>query len=172
VTQVRYAKGLDSLMVEAEVLSPHPRNPNNGDTEEIVASILSVGCYRPIYANLDTGRIVGGHHVYEALLSLGETRVPVVWGTYSAEDEMRVLVADNGIARRARMDPALELELLTELHGTDRGLVGVGSDEYDLARLKAELEDPFHPGVYTAPEEGTEDYGHTCTQCGGICHGT
>ena len=168
---IRVHEDLLGEMVAVDQVRPHPRNANNGDVEEIVASMQIVGCYRPVYVSRRSNLIVGGHHVFEALVSQGFTQVPVKWvDCRSEEEEVRVLAADNGIARRARMDPGLEMEMLTYLEATEFGLAGTGSDEYDLARLKADLEDPFHATGFGG-EQGEMDFGHTCSECGGVCHG-
>lgn len=160
-------------MVDAGSIRPHPMNANNGDVDEIRASMHIVGCYRPVYVSALSGLIVGGHHVYESLLAEGHTRVPVkMVDCKTPEEELRVLAADNGIARRARMDPGLEIELLTALEATEFGLVGTGSDGYDLARLRSELDDPFHPGAGGGIEEEETYVGsHACTSCGQVCNG-
>lgn len=142
---IRFAEQLEGLMVEATAVRPHPRNPNNGDVEEILASMERIGCYRPIYASVDTGYITGGHHVYAALLEAGFDRVPVVWQTYTEEEELVALAADNQIAKKAVMDPGLELALVEAIHGTGMGLAGSGYEEIDLGRLREDVGDPFTP---------------------------
>lgn len=164
---IRVHPDLEDCMTSIESVTPHPENANNGDVDEIVASMRIVGCYRPVYASALTGRIVGGHHVFEALLSEGHTRVPVKWvDCRTEEEELRVLAADNGIARRARMDPGLELELLLKLEATEFGLVGTGSDEYDIRRLRDDLEDPYTPTGMGIPPEENPVVQTTCPQCG------
>lgn len=171
---IRIHPDLEADMVDVKNIRPHPMNANNGDVDEIRASMQIVGCYRPVYVSALSGHIVGGHHVYEALLAEGHQRVPVkMVDCKTPEEELRVLAADNGIARRARMDPGLEIELLTALEATEFGLTGTGSDEYDLARLRAELDDPFHPGAGATITDDEDTYvaSHTCTSCGEVCNG-
>lgn len=152
-------------MASATAVTPHPANANNGDVEEIVASMQIVGCYRPIYASARSGHIVGGHHVYEALLSQGHQRVPVKWvDCQSDEDELRVLAADNAIAKRSRMDPGLELDMLEALHGTELGLVGTGYEVEDLTFLRGDVNDPFVPGGFGIEDEPV-GIQHTCPKC-------
>lgn len=133
---IRFHPGLEDLMVPSQSISPHPDNPNNGDTDEIVASILRVGCYRPIIANRTTGYILAGHHLYAALLELGALMVPVVWADTDDEAEVRILLGDNKIARLARVDDALELDLLERLAKTDTGLSATGYRDVELERLR------------------------------------
>jgi ParB-like chromosome segregation protein Spo0J len=161
---IRFGGDLDDLMVDVSKLRPHPANPNNGDVDEIRASLRAIGCYRPIYASTSTGHIVGGHHLYEALLSEGHQRVPVLWRDYTPEEELRALAADNAIARRARMDPGLELDLLEALHGTETGLVGTGYEDEDLTFLRGDVHDPFVPGGFGIEDEPV-GIQHTCPNC-------
>lgn len=142
---IRFAEQLESLMVDAALVRPHPLNPNNGDVGEILASMERIGCYRPIYASEETGHITGGHHVYAALLEAGFDKVPVVWQRYTPEEELVALAADNQIAKRAMMDPGLELALVEAIHGSGLGLAGSGYEEIDLSRLREEIGDPFTP---------------------------
>jgi ParB-like chromosome segregation protein Spo0J len=142
---IRVAEQLQGLMEPVENLRPHPANPNNGDVDEILASLHRIGCYRPIYASVSTGHITGGHHLYAALVEAGFEQVPVVWQEYTPDEELAALAADNQIARRAVMDPGLELALVEAIHRSEAGLAGTGYEEYDLSRLREDVGDPFVP---------------------------
>lgn len=155
---IRYHKALEPLMVPADAVTPDPRNPNNGETDEIMASIQINGCYRPIYAARETGHIVAGHHLYAALLELGADDIPVLWLDGNDEQALRILLGDNQIARLARMDDALLLGLLRDLQDTDLGLLGTGYTDENIDRL---LRD--HPAEYEPPPEPEP---LTCPHCG------
>lgn len=127
---IRFPAAVRELMAPADLVRPHPKNANNGDVEEIVKSLHINGCYRPIYYSTATGYIIGGHHLYEALLSEGFTQIPLLpYENLTPVEELRILAVDNYIARKARMDPGLELEMLKELRETEMGLEGSGVDE-------------------------------------------
>ena len=72
---IRYAPALHDLLRPADEIKPHPRNPNNGDTDALIASILQNGVYRPIFVSAASAHILAGHHLYAALLELGEELV-------------------------------------------------------------------------------------------------
>jgi hypothetical protein len=153
-------------MIPKNSIFPDPTNANNGDVDEIIASILSNGCYRPIYATED-GKIVAGHHLYAALLELGALMVPVIYVDGDNADGRRIMVADNRIAALAKQDDALLLQLLEMIAAEDRGLPGSGYDERYLIALREKvLSDSTQPLEYDT--RGSEDLVHTitCPACG------
>lgn len=136
---IRFPAAVRALMAPADTVTPHPSNANNGDVDEIVQSLHINGCYRPIYYSTVTGHIIGGHHLYEALLSEGYDQIPLLpYENLTPEDELRILAADNYIARKARMDPGLEIEMLKKLRETETGLAGTGVDEEYLRDIVGE----------------------------------
>jgi ParB-like chromosome segregation protein Spo0J len=163
---IRFHPALADLMVPAQSLFPNPENANNGDVDEIVASILTNGCYRPVYATGD-GEIVAGHHLYAALLELGAVMVPVMYVEADESGARRIMLADNRIAALAKTDDALLLQLLQMVSHEDKGLTGTGFDERYLAALRDKV-----MADVTAPLEydlrGSEDLVHTitCPACG------
>ena len=136
---IRFPDAVKALMAPADTVTPHPENANSGDVDEIVQSLHINGCYRPIYYSTATGHIIGGHHLYEALLSEGYDQIPLLpYENLTPEDELRILAADNRIARLARMDVGLELAMLKKLKDSDTGLAGTGYDEEYLRDLSGE----------------------------------
>jgi hypothetical protein len=153
-------------MVPKNSIFPDPTNANNGDVDEIIASILSNGVYRPVYATAD-GKIVAGHHLYAALLELGALMVPVIYVDGDTSDGRRIMLADNRIAALAKTDDALLLQLLEMVAAEDRGLPGSGYDERYLAELREKVtRDVNTPLQYDL--RGGEDLIHTitCPECG------
>jgi ParB-like chromosome segregation protein Spo0J len=149
---LRFHKGLVDLMVPIANLRPTEDNPNNGDVDEVVASMLRWGVYAPIIANEADGRIIAGHTRYAALMELGAKMAPVVWAQPATDMEhLGMLMGDNRIARLARMDEARELEAMRQLAESDKGLVGSGYDDRDIDRLAARLlkneMDPIEVGL-------------------------
>lgn len=137
---VRYTPALQGMFVDAESITQHPRNPKNGDTEEIVRSLHANGCYRPIYASRTSRNIVAGHHLYLSLLTLGENNVPVQWiDDLTPDDELRIVLADNKVAELGRMDDGLVVDILNDI-----GVDGTGYSYEELEDMKAELATGFN----------------------------
>jgi ParB-like chromosome segregation protein Spo0J len=159
---LRFHAALADLMVPAATITPDPRNANNGDIDEIVASLLVNGCYRPVYASQETGTIIAGHHLYAALLELGAQMIPVMWLDGDDEAGVRIMLADNRIAALARMDEALLLDLLRAIDTTPTGLTGTGYDDRYLQDLTERI---LNEG---GPQVPDEDLTHqiTCPNCG------
>ena len=156
---VRYTPALTNF-VPAESITQHPRNPRNGDTEEIVRSLHANGCYRPIYVSRTSRNIVAGHHLYLSLLSLDEQHVPVQWiDDLTPDDELRIVLADNKVAELGRMDDGLVVDILNDI-----GVDGTGYSYEELEDMKAELATGFNGGG--DPDEFKDDlpdYGKTIT---------
>lgn len=158
---IRFHSAVTHLLVPIERVHPHPDNANNGDVDEIVVSIVRNGCYRPIYADSE-GTILAGHHLYAALLELGATQVPVMFlDTEPGEDEgVRILLGDNRIARKAKMDSGLELKLLQTLDD----YTGSGYTEKEVVAFLAKMDAQER---LTFPEEPLPSL-PTCPNCGEV----
>jgi ParB-like chromosome segregation protein Spo0J len=160
---IRWRAGVGLLLQPADTVSPHPLNDNNGDVEELANSIRVLGCYRPIYYSTRSGHIVAGHTLYGALVGeLGATQVPLLGDDYTEEEELRIVTADNALASRAWVDPALKLDILQILAKTERGLTGTGSSYETIAQLEADRKRPYIPGTYEEEDPGTMT---TCPSC-------
>lgn len=163
----RFHPGLRDLMVPAANLRPTEDNPNNGDVDEVVASMLRWGVYAPIIANENDGRIIAGHTRYAALLELGATMVPVVWAQADDTEHLGMLMADNRTARLARMDETRELEAMRLLAESDRGLTGTGYTDRDMEKMAekalAEMDEPLEINL-SGPERLIHEI--TCPECG------
>lgn len=137
---VRFAEGVKQLLIPIERVKQHPRNPNNGDIDNLVESIQVNGFVTAITADVKTGYIIAGNHRYQALHALGSKEIPVLWVDHW--DDMgatRYLVGDNQIGKRAVMDPSATLLLLQELDSTAQGLAGSGFEQTDYLRLMEEV---------------------------------
>lgn len=161
---VTYAGALHGMLEPAENLKQHPRNPNNGDVETIIASLKANGCYRPIYASRASGHILAGHHLYTGLLTLGEERVPVQWlEGLTAEQELQILLVDNKAADLGWIDDGLVLDILDDI-----GVHGTGYTEDELLEMKAQLATGFD-GRQDLEDEDEEDFTFarpvTCPHC-------
>lgn len=138
---VNYHTALEADLVDIESVQRHPDNPNNGDIDEIVASIETNGMYHCITVQDSTGYIIRGNHTWEACKMLGAEQIPVKRIDCDDTHALRIMLADNKIAALAIIDPALELPLLEKLNQID-SLYGTGYSESDLALLRKLGEPP------------------------------
>lgn len=159
---IRFHKALSDLMVPKDSITPNPENDNNGDVDEVIASIMKVGCYRPIYVSANTGHILAGHTLYAALLELGALMVPALYLDADSPDELRILLGDNQIARLARRDDMATLALLEQLNTEDNGLIGTGFHDRDLENLR-ELARRTMDTDLRLDLSGSENLTHTIT---------
>lgn len=150
-------------LVDIDQISEHPDNPNNGDVDAIDESIEINGWYGVITAQVSTGYILAGNHRYQAAKRRGATHVPVVWQDVDDVTAIRILLADNEIARHAvinRDQVSRLLDQLGTLDGTGfRGLEDLEADE--RAREEAEAaeeaakaaEEVDEPGLYDPADD-------------------
>lgn len=136
---LRFRKGLENLMSPISALRPSPGNPNNGDVDAVVASMLRWGVYAPIIANEDSGEIIAGHTRYLALLELGAKMAPIIYTSADDTEHLGMLMADNKTARLARMDESLEMDAMRRLAESDKGLAGTGYNEGEMEKMAARL---------------------------------
>lgn len=146
--RIRWHSNVVDDLVDCESVKPHEQNPNNGDEDAVRESILANGVYRHIYADRKTKRIVAGHTQYAVEIELqledGIDRpvVPVSWvDGDNPQHVLKMLSVDNKAARGARIDDALQLDLLHDLDD----LRGSGFDDDELAALEAKMDTPFEP---------------------------
>lgn len=156
---IRWAKGLEKLLVPIDSIKQHPKNPNNGDVEEIIDSIKINGFNTVITVDNATGEILAGNHRLQALLALGAKEAPVVWvDRQEADGDIRYLIADNAIGQKAIMGDMETAALLSRLREqSDLGLAGSGFSEDEYLRLLekiAKMEDDL-------PDLSKEGFGVT-----------
>lgn len=124
-------------------LTPHPRNPRQGDIGAIVESIEANGFIGAVVAQLSTGFILSGNHSVEAARQVGIHAVPVVWVDLDDEAALRFLLAANKASDRATYDEAALTALLSELAATAEGLAGTLFDGDELDSMLRELDTPL-----------------------------
>lgn len=132
---VKWAEGLEKLLVPIDSIKQHPDNPNNGDVETVIESIQLNGFNQVITVDRNSGYILAGHTRWAALHALGADQCPVVWVEKDEAGRARYLVGDNATGRKARMDELEEAKLLNMLRQTDEGLAGSGFTENEYADL-------------------------------------
>jgi hypothetical protein len=156
---------LSPQMVEAGILTPHPDNPRNGDTDIIGESLDTNALYKPVVVQASSHRILAGNHTYAALMERGVTHIPVILLDVDDDQAVRILLADNRTSDLGTYDTGLLMSMLADL--TDQGanlnvLVGTGYDEAALIQLAhhPDLMDDatdFLTGFGQTPETPLED---------------
>lgn len=142
---VRWADGLEKLLMPIELAKPDPENPNNGDVEAVIESIQINGFNQVITVNRKTGHIVAGHTRQAALYALGSKVAPYVWVDQDREGHNRYLIGDNETGKLAVLDHAQEARILRMLHETERGLAGTGVTEAKYLDILNRLVNPPIP---------------------------
>jgi ParB-like chromosome segregation protein Spo0J len=160
---------LQPLLVPADQVRQFPDNPNNGDIDLIAESMQINGVFQPIIAQVGTGYIIAGNHRYVAMLSLGCTQVPVLWMEVDDDIALRMLAVDNKVARDAIIDSGLMADLLLRMAETERGLLGTGYNDNDLALMLSRLDDT--DTLATVEPDIVEEYAKQrsdfeCPNCG------
>lgn len=151
---VRFAAGVQALLVPIDSVHQHASNPNNADLDALIESIQVNGFVTAVTADAKTGNIIAGNHRYQALHALGATEIPVIWVDHmDATGAVRYMVADNRTGKLAVIDESALAALLTDLNDTDLALAGTGydPDSYDrlLYAIAQEPEIPTEPGFGT-----------------------
>lgn len=141
---VQIHQALEPLLVPIDSIAQHPQNPNNGDLEEICASIEVNGLYRPVYVQESTSYIVAGNGTWQGAKMLDAEQIPVIRLDIDDQTATRIMLADNKIASLAVRDPALELPLLLELDS----LLGTGYQPYEVEKMQALTNAPVEPGQF------------------------
>lgn len=132
---VRFHEALDTIMCPIAELTPHPLNPNNGDVDEIVTSILENGYYpAPIIATT-SGQIVVGNHRYAALMELGSEVAPVLRVDTDDIESLRIMLIDNRSSDLRRYDIGQQVAVLEILERAD-ALKGSGYNQDYLDKLR------------------------------------
>lgn len=126
-------------LVPIDSVQPHPRNPHQGDVGAITASIDHTGFYGALIVQEATRRILVGNHRWMAARHAGAQQIPATFVDVDDEAALRILLADNRLARLASDDSNALAELLQELAATPSGLSGSGYDGDALDELLADL---------------------------------
>lgn len=145
---VQYHGDLNNMMVEIDLVQPHPENYNNGDVDGISESIMLNGMYRPIYVQRSTSFIVAGNHTWMACKGLGAEQIPVVYMDIDDATALRIMLADNEYAKKAKADYGQMVNVLELVLSMDGTLAGTGILDHELAQLKALAETPFDTNDY------------------------
>lgn len=156
-------------LVEVDSIEPHPDNPNHGDVELIGESIEANGWYGVITCQRSQRRILAGEHRWRAAKAAGAKRVPVVWRDVDDSTAIRIMLADNEIARHAVMDHDVVAELLDRLGPLDMIGTGYGMEaleEYEETREEREKPEVEY-GIYDPGDDVYENQYGVIVMCEG-----
>lgn len=136
---------LKPLLRPATEYTAHPDNPNDGDIEAVIESMQVNGIYRPVYVDEHTGYAMGGNTTGAAMLELGATRIPLLRIPADEATRLRILSADNEVARRGRINPERMMALLEQVRVQTETYTGTGFTEESVAELERALNINFDP---------------------------
>lgn len=149
---IRYHPGVRPLIRDLDRVVPHYRNPISVDPDVVNQLIDRIGVYWPILISARTGEVLHDLGLYEALLSRGETRGPVLEVDDANDEEALVaLTAHYAIIQEAWVDPGIEMPNIKDLLATDWGLLGTGYDESIVDRRLAEMQEAIEAGFSEGP---------------------
>lgn len=156
---VRIHDALTHLLVPMDSLSPHPKNPRNGDTDVIAASVRANGVYRPMIVQASTRHVIAGNHLYAVLMEEGAKEGPAVLVDVNDEHALRIMLADNRTSALGREDDGMLVELLGALENLPGGLIGTGYEPEHLDDLRALLDDSAWADDVSTPsaDDGQDD---------------
>jgi len=123
-------------IVPVKKLRPRKKNPNKHPEEQILLYgkvLKGNGWRRPITVSNLSGFITRGHGARLAAIELGLKSVPVDYQDYESEDaEWADILADNELARKAKMDMPMVADILSDFEGDfDKELTGYMEAEID-----------------------------------------
>src|SRR6266853_650465 len=130
----------DARIVAIESICPHERNVNQADLGALLQSVEANGFYGFIGGAKSTGKILAGNHRWRVAEEEGATEIPASFIDVDDQAALRILLADNRLARLGFDDTDALVELLQSIHNDQGSLVGTGFDDVELARLLADQE--------------------------------
>jgi DNA modification methylase len=128
-------------LVPFDQLTPHPRNPNEGDLDLLDELLRVNGFGGAILAQEGTGVIIDGEQRRERALAGGLAAGPVIWLDVDDEQRDRLLAEWNESGRRGVNDMRKLVALLQGLEVTPQGLAGSAFGGDQLAAMVAALGD-------------------------------
>jgi hypothetical protein len=141
-------------------LAPHPQNPNTGDVKAIRESVKVNGWYGAVTVQRSTGYILAGNHRFFAAAGEKAPEIPAIVRDVDDETALRILLADNQVARRAVIDE----EKVAELLDTLGSLKGTGYDAVlEAAEEALEAGDPEGDGEGDEGADEVPDDAYTPT---------
>jgi ParB-like chromosome segregation protein Spo0J len=144
---------------ELKVAENNPRTITNKHFQGLMNSIRRFGLVEPIVWNERTGRIIGGHQRYRALIEMGVTEAIIVSTDMSPEEEIAANLTLNNPAIEGEFDEPVG-DLLKSLDANAHDLfkeLNMDALEKELAKADAP------PQRHIEPSD--DDYKTTCPCC-------
>ena len=138
----------------------NPRMITNRHFQGLLNSIRRFGLVEPIVWNEQTGRIVGGHQRYRALVELGVTEAIVVVVDMSIEEEMAANLTLNNPAIEGEFDEPIG-DLLKQLEKTDSSMF----KELNMESLENALAKEIDKPIHSTPTKEEEELQAECPCC-------
>lgn len=127
-----YIKSNEIKLVKVSEIIENPKNANIHSIEQIkrLEEIIEFQGFRnPLVISNRTGFLIAGHGRLMAAKNLGMKELPVIYQDFESEaQEYAHLIADNEIARWAKLDKAAVIESIADL---DIELQLLGIEEFD-----------------------------------------
>jgi len=136
-------------------LTPHPRNPRQGDVGAIHESIQENGFYGALVVQRSTGHVLVGNHRLRAAVQAGAESVPAMFVDVDDATALRILLADNRTNDLASYDEAELAALLQGIMADAGTLAGTGYDGDALDELLKDINRTFD-----VPEPGEQQEPH------------
>jgi ParB-like chromosome segregation protein Spo0J len=136
-------KDIGSLLIDIDLLTPHPRNVRQGDIGAICESLKAHGQYRAIVFQKSSNQIIAGNHTWKAAKSLGWDQIAATEFDCDDETALRILLADNKASDLATYDNDQLEDLLRELALTEKALEGTLFDGNNLDEIINDNEIPL-----------------------------
>lgn len=155
-------------LLSVDEMTPHPRNPREGDVGAIHQSIDANGFYGAVVVQKSTGHVIAGNHRLAAAKHHGAKKLPAIVIDVDDESALRILLADNRTSDVATNNSEILAELLRELAGTDISFDGTGYDGDDLDAILAEVTEPIviAPEGFSVVDPNAIPVAHKCPSCG------
>ena len=156
-------KNIGSLLMDINLLTPHPRNVRQGDIGAICESLKAHGQYRAIVFQKSSNQIIAGNHTWKAAKSLGWDQIAATEFDCDDETALRILLADNKASDLATYDNDQLEDLLRELALTEKALEGTLFDGNNLDEIINDNEIPLM-GEFPEYNENIDTQYH-CPKC-------
>src|SRR6266849_6209978 len=125
----------DARIVPIDSICPHERNVNQADLGALLQSVEVNGFYGFIVVQKSTGKILAGNHRWRLAKEQGATDIPVAFIDVDDQAALRILLADNRLARLGFGDSDALADLLQSIRNDQGSLLGTGFDDIALQEL-------------------------------------
>lgn len=143
-------------VVAIDSIRPHPKNNNEGDIEAIRGSMQENDFYGACIVQRSSGYIVAGNHRWLVGKDEGLTEIPVIFIDVDNKQALRILVADNATARRAKVNAEATYRIVKALGvlKDPSKAAGLGLSPSDVLALQAVYDMDLEAEDDPAPKPG------------------